>query len=69
MRATVAMLVLGLVLTPALSGCEREQGAFEKAGEKLDEAVDEITHPNEGPLEKAERKTEEALESVKEKLE
>jgi hypothetical protein len=42
---------------------------MEKAGEKIDEAVDNLTHPNEGPLEKAGRKTDEAIEDAKKKLE
>ena len=37
-------------------------------GKKLDDAVDKLTHPNEGPLEKLGRKTDEALEDVKEAL-
>jgi hypothetical protein len=50
-------------------GCKRDEGAMEKVGEKIDEAVDEITHPNEGPIEKAGRKIDEAVEDVKEKVE
>jgi hypothetical protein len=62
------ILLLGLAAL-ALTGACREDGAVEKAGKKLDEAIDELKHPNEGPLEKFGRKTDEALEDVKEALE
>jgi hypothetical protein len=62
------ILLLGLAAL-ALTGACREEGAVEKAGKKLDEAIDELKHPNEGPLEKFGRKTDEALEDVKEALE
>jgi hypothetical protein len=68
-KSTGAMLAVGLLLIAALPGCERDEGPLERAGEKIDEAVDEVLHPNEGPLEKAGRKTDEAVESVREKLE
>lgn len=61
----VAILAAGTLAFAAL-GCER-QGQMEKAGEKIDEAVDEITHPNEGPLEEAGRKVDETVEDLKEK--
>jgi hypothetical protein len=59
---------LGLVVL-ALAGACREEGVAEKAGRKVDEAIDELTHPNEGPIEELGRKTDEALEDVKDKLE
>jgi hypothetical protein len=62
------VLLLGLAAL-ALAGACREEGAVEKAGKKLDEALDELTHPNEGPLEKLGRKTDEALTDVKQALE
>ena len=62
--ATIVFLLTALLAL----GC-REEGAVEKAGRKLDDALDELTHPNEGPLEKLGRKTDEAFEDVKEKLE
>lgn len=68
-RTAIVLAWVGLVSAPFLSGCERRQGPMEKAGEKVDEAVDEVLHPDEGALEKAGRKTDEALDSVKEKLE
>ena len=66
MRRT-ALFALALALLLGV-GC-REEGAVEKAGKKLDDAIDELRHPNEGPLEKFGRKTDEALEGVKEALE
>ena len=68
-KRRVVVLTLLALSSPALWACERHPGPMEKAGEKLDEAVDEVLHPNEGPLEEAGRKTEEALESVLEKVE
>jgi hypothetical protein len=61
-------LCSGLVAL-VLAGACREEGAAEKAGRKLDRAIDELTHPDEGALEKLGRQTDEALENVKEKLE
>ena len=61
-------LLLGLAALVLVGAC-REEGAVEKAGEKLDEAIDDLTHPNEGPLEKLGRKTDEALDDVKEAIE
>jgi hypothetical protein len=70
MQRSIAMAILALLLGSPLVACEqRKQSAMEKAGEKIDEAVDELTHPNEGPLEKAGRKTDEAIEDAKKKLE
>jgi hypothetical protein len=45
-----------------------EKGTLEKAGEKVDEVVDDITHPGEGPFEEAARKTGEKVDEVKEDL-
>ena len=61
-------LLLGLAALFVLGAC-REEGAVEKAGRKLDEAVDDLTHPGEGPLEKFGRKTDEAIEDAKEAVE
>lgn len=55
-------LAVALGLATGSLGCPREQGPLERAGEKVDDAVDEITHPNEGPLEEAGRKIDESLE-------
>jgi hypothetical protein len=64
-RLATFVFLLAVLLAP---GC-REEGAAEKAGRKLDEAVDQLTRPREGPLEKLGRKTDEAVEDVKEALE
>lgn len=61
----LALALAGLVGAP---GC-REEGVAEKAGRKLDEAVDKLEHPNEGALEKLGRKTDEALDDAKEAIE
>ena len=62
-------MIGALVLVMALGlGC-RDEGAVEKAGKKLDDAVDKLTHPNEGPLEKLGRKTDEAFDDAKEAIE
>jgi hypothetical protein len=63
-------LVIGaLVLVMALGvGC-REESTVEKAGRKLDEVVEKLKHPNEGPLEKLGRKTDEALDDAREAIE
>jgi hypothetical protein len=62
------ILMLGLAAL-ALAGACREEGAVEKAGKKIDQAIDDLTHPNEGPVEKLGRKADEAFEGVKEALE
>jgi hypothetical protein len=62
--ATFVFLCTALLVV----GC-REEGAAEKAGRKLDEAIDDLTSPREGALEKLGRKTDEAIEDVKEQLE
>jgi hypothetical protein len=48
-------------------GCE-EEGPLERAGESVDEAVDDITHPGEGPAEEAARKLGEKVDDAKEDL-
>lgn len=63
----VVAMALGLAVGAV--GCEREKGPMEKAGEKIDEVIDDIAHPNEGPLEEAGRKVDEKVEDAKEKLE
>jgi len=66
MRRFILLLALAVL---ALAGACREEGAVAKAGKKIDEAIDDLAHPNEGPVEKLGRKTDEALEDVKETLE
>jgi len=52
-------------LALAATGCP-EKGPAQKAGEKIDETVDKLTHPNEGTLERAGRKVDEQVEKAKE---
>jgi hypothetical protein len=66
-RQIATAALLAVALGPV--ACQREEGALEKAGKKIDETVDEITHPNEGPLEKTGRKVDEAVEDAKEDME
>ena len=61
-------LPLGLAVLAVLGAC-REEGAAEKAGRKIDEAIEELTHPEEGALEKLGRKADEALEDAKRAVE
>ena len=65
-RFTLTALAVGL-LALSLSACEK--GPAEKAGEKLDDVVEDIRHGDEGALEKAGRKTDEAIDDVKEEME
>jgi len=65
MRGLVATLVL-LAAALAIAGC-REEGATEKAGRKVDEAIDRIQHGDEGALERAGRKVDEAIEEAEKK--
>jgi len=67
-RGFVAVAVVLSVTTGSL-GCQREKGTMEKAGEKVDEVIDDIAHPNEGPIEEAGRKIDEKVEDAKERLE
>jgi len=62
------ILLFALAALALVGGC-REEGAVEKAGKKIDETIDDLTHPNEGLVEKLGRKTDEALEDAKEALE
>lgn len=66
MRRFILLLALAVL---ALAGACREEGAIEKAGKKIDETIDDLTHPNEGPVEELGRKADEALDDVKEALE
>lgn len=65
----LVVIAVALGLATGSLGCPSEEGPMEKAGEKMDEVVDEITHPNEGPLEEAGRKIEENIDDAKESLE
>ena len=67
MTGFVAM-VLAFALASGTVACEQEKGPLEKAGEKVDEVVDDITHPGEGPVEEAGRKLGEKIDEAKEDL-
>jgi hypothetical protein len=58
--------VFGLALGAVGSlGC-KEKGAMEKAGEAVDEAVDDVTNMGDGPMEKAGEDIDEAARKAKE---
>jgi uncharacterized protein YjbJ (UPF0337 family) len=69
-RMTVVALIATLVTGGALMsvGCERE-GPVEKAGKKVDQAVEEVKDKlnPEGPVEKAGKKVDQAVEEAKDK--
>jgi hypothetical protein len=69
MKAKKGFVAIALALGVASGslGCA-EKGMMEKAGENVDQVVDDVTHPNEGPLEKAGRKVDEAVGDAKDKL-
>lgn len=64
-----AALALALIVASGTLACQEEQGAFEKAGEETDEAIDDITHPGEGPVEEAGRKLGEEVDELEEDVE
>lgn len=63
----IVSVLLALCLTLSVGAC-REEGAAEKAGRTIDEAVDKLQHGEEGALEKAGRKLDEAVDDAEEKL-
>jgi len=66
----MSRLVIGALMLVGVCGLGcREERAAEKVGRKLDEVVEKLQHPNEGPLEKLGRKTDEALDDAKEAIE
>ena len=65
-RTALAIAIVSLAL--GTTACP-EKGPMEKAGEKIDETVDKMTHPGEGTMEKAGRKTDEAVEDAKDAIE
>jgi len=62
-RFALAFAIIALAL--GSTACP-EKGPAEKAGEKIDETVDKLTHPGEGSMEKAGRKAGEAADDAKE---
>jgi hypothetical protein len=57
----VGVVVLGLLGSGVLVGCEK--GPAQKAGEKIDKAVDALT--GKGPVEKAGERIDKAVDEVK----
>ena len=62
-QLVVGVVILGLLGTGVLMGCER--GPAEKVGEKLDKALDKLS--GKGPLEKAGERIDQAVDTVKKK--
>lgn len=59
----IVLIGLALMVASGSLAC-REEGALEKAGESVDETIDDVTHPNEGPLEEAGRKVSESVDDA-----
>jgi hypothetical protein len=57
-------ITLALGVASGALACQDEKGSLEKAGEKVDEVVDDITHPGEGPVEEAARKLGEKVDEA-----
>lgn len=70
MKPMNGLLAIGLALAMAMGtlACEQEKGTMEKAGEKVDDAADDLMHPGEGPFEEATRKAGEQLDELEEDL-
>jgi hypothetical protein len=62
-RTALAIAIVSLAL--GTTACP-DKGPAQKAGEKIDETVDKLTHPGEGTLEKAGRKAGEAVDDAAE---
>lgn len=60
------LLTAGAVVMMAMLGCESE-GPAEEAGERIDEAVEELREPQ-GPAEQAGESVDEAVDEAKEEL-
>jgi hypothetical protein len=58
---TIVMLAAGVLAASVLSACER--GPMEKAGEKIDKAVDRLS--GKGPAEKAGERIDKAVDELK----
>jgi hypothetical protein len=59
----VSFLIAGLVAGVALAGCEK--GPAQKAGERIDKAVDKLT--GKGPVEKAGERVDKAVDELTKK--
>jgi polyhydroxyalkanoate synthesis regulator phasin len=67
MNGFVAIALTIALASGALASmaCEKKS-TLQKAGEKVDDVVDDVTHPGEGPVEEAARKAGEKVDDVKE---
>jgi hypothetical protein len=57
------LLVVGVLAAGVLAGCDK--GPAQKAGEKIDNAMDKLT--GKGPVEKAGERIDEAVDAIKKK--
>jgi hypothetical protein len=64
MRVRILCLALGAVLAAGAFAC-REEGAAEKAGRKIDEAVDNVRNAGDGALEDLGEKADDAIDDAK----
>src|SRR5262245_57459439 len=62
-RSLGVLMAVGLIGAGMLAGCEK--GPAQKAGEKIDKAVDKLT--GKGPAEKAGERIDEAVDAIKKK--
>jgi hypothetical protein len=68
MRTRLGVLIAGFVFLLAAPGC-REEGPAERAGQRIDEAVEKLRHGDEGAAEEAGRRIDEAVEEMREAVE
>lgn len=66
-RSLALRIALGVSLAVAGVAC-KEEGAAEKVGRKMDEAVEKLRHGDEGAIERAGRKMDEAFDDAKDEL-
>ena len=65
MKRVLVMMILAGFAAPLMVGCEKNNGTFEKAGRKMDQATEKAGDK----LEQAGEKVEEAAKDVKRKVE
>jgi hypothetical protein len=70
MKSRNGFVAIVLALSVAFGGALacNDKGPLEKAGDKIDETMDDITHPGEGPIEKAGRKVGEKMDDVEDDI-
>ena len=61
MKIVTSALISSLLVVATLTACER--GPMEKAGEKVDKAIDKLS--GKGPMEKAGEKVDKAVDELK----